>query len=94
VPGAAPEVFLAGFKTLIDLDFGPDGSLYVLQHATGPVFFPGPGEVIRVDLDGTRSVVADSLTRPTSLVVGPDGAIYVSNRGISVGTGEVLRIAP
>lgn len=94
VPGAAPEVFLEGFKTLIDLDFGPDGSLYVLQNATGPVFFPGPGEVIRVAPDGTRSVVAGSLTRPTSLVVGPDGAIYVSNRGTSVGIGEVLRITP
>jgi hypothetical protein len=94
VPGAAPEVVLEGFKTIIDLDFGPDGSLYVLQHATGPVFFPGPGEVIRVAPDGTRTVVAGGLTRPTSLLVGSDGAIYVSNRGASVGTGEVLHIAP
>lgn len=92
VPGAAPEVFLAGFKTLLDLDFGPDGSLYVLQHATGPTFFTGPGQVIRVAPDGTRSIVVDGLTRPTSLVVGPDGAIYVSNFGTSVGIGEVLRI--
>jgi hypothetical protein len=94
VPGADPEVVLEGFKTIIDLDFGPDGSLYVLQHATGPVFFPGPGEVIRVAPDGTRTVVAGGLTRPTSLLVGSDGAIYVSNRGASVGTGEVLHIAP
>jgi len=50
--------------------------------------------VIRVAADGTRSVVADELTRPTSLAVGPDGAIYVSNRGISVLTGEVLKIVP
>ena len=26
VRGEAPTVFLAGFKTLIDLDFGPDGA--------------------------------------------------------------------
>jgi len=39
--GGAPEVFLDGFKTIIDLDFGPDGSLYVLQHATGPSSFQG-----------------------------------------------------
>jgi len=58
IPGYAPEVFLSGFKTIIDLDFGPDGSLYVLQHATGPTFFPGPGVVIRVAPDGTRSVVS------------------------------------
>jgi len=66
----------------------------VLQHATGPVFFPGPGELIRVAPDGTRSLVAGGLTRPTSIVVGPDGEIYVSNRGTSIGTGEVLRIEP
>jgi hypothetical protein len=92
--GGTPEIFLEGFKTIIDLDFGPDGSLYVLQHATGPVFFPGPGELIRVAPDGTRSVVTAGLIRPTSIVVGPDGEIYVSNRGISIGTGEVLRIEP
>lgn len=94
VPDAAPEVFLDGFKTIIDLDFGPDGSLYVLQHATGPVFFGGPGQVIRVQPDGTRTVVAGGLTRPTSLVVADDGAIFVSNQGVSVLTGEVLRIVP
>jgi hypothetical protein len=94
VPGEAPSVFLQGFKTLIDLDFGPDGSLYVLEHATGPTFFGGPGRVIRIARDGTRSVVIGGLTRPTSLVIDSDGTIYVSNRGISIGTGEVLRIEP
>jgi hypothetical protein len=31
------------------------------------------------------------LTNPTSVVVGPDGALYVSNRGIFPMTGEVIR---
>lgn len=97
VPGADPEVFLDGFKTIIDLDFAPDGSLYVLQHSSGataptPPFFTTPGQVIRVARNGTRTVVYDHLTRPTSLVIGLDGAIYVSNFGQSVGVGEVLRI--
>jgi hypothetical protein len=94
VPGAPPQIFLDGFKTIIDLDFGPDGSLYVLEHATGPAFFTLPGQVIRVAPSGSRSVVVGGLTRPGSLVVGPDRAIYVSNRGTSVGIGEVLRIEP
>jgi DNA-binding beta-propeller fold protein YncE len=94
VPGHAPEVFLEGFKTVLDIAFGPDGSLYVLQHATGPVFFSGPGVLIRVAPDGTRTTVAEGLIRPTSVVVGPDGALYVTNRGTSVGAGEVLRLLP
>jgi hypothetical protein len=92
VRGEAPEVYLRGFKSAIDLDFGPDGSLYVLQYATGPVFFSGPGQVVRVAPDGSRTVVVTGLTMPTSIVVGPDGALYVTNRGTNIGSGEVLRI--
>jgi len=91
VPGQAPTVFLSGFKTIIDLTFGPDGSLFVLQHATG-AFFSGPGQLIRVASDGTRTVVVNGLSRPTSVIVDDDGTIFISNRGTSVGTGEVLRI--
>jgi len=32
------------------------------------------------------------LVFPTSVAVGPDGTLYVTNRGRSVGTGEVLRL--
>jgi hypothetical protein len=94
MPGEAPTVYLEGFKTAIDLDFGPDGSLYVVQNATGPVFFAAPGNVIRVAPDGTRSVLIDGLDRPTSVVVGDTGAIYVTNHGVTPGAGEVLRIEP
>lgn len=92
-PDAAPEAFLVGFTAIVDLDFGPDGSLYVLQHASG-LFLGGPGSLIRVAPDGTRSTVVGGLSRPTSVAVSPDGSIYVSNRGTSVGSGEVLRITP
>jgi len=92
VPGEEPEIYAGGFKTAIDLDFGPDGSLYVLQYATGPVFFSGPGEVVRVAPDGARTVVVSGLAAPTSLIVGSDGVLYVTNRGTSIGAGEVLRV--
>lgn len=94
VPGAAPQVHAGGFKTITDFDFGPDGSLYVLQYASGPVFFAGPGSLVRVAPDGTRTTIIASLTNPTGVLVGPDGVIYVSNRGNQEGVGEVLRIVP
>ncbi len=94
VPGQPPTVAWSHFKTVIDIAFAPDGSLYVLEHATGPVFFAGPGRLLKVAPDGTRTTVIDGLTRPGSVVVGPHGTLYVSNRGTSIGTGEVLRIEP
>lgn len=94
ISGQAPEIAYSGFTTIIDLTFGPDGSLYVLEHSTGPVFFALPGRLLKIAPDGTRTTVVDGLTRPGSVAVGPDGALYVSNRSISVGTGEVLRIEP
>jgi hypothetical protein len=94
VPGREPEVYLDGFTTILDLEFGPDGSLYVLQHSTGPMFFALPGSLLRVAPDGTRTTVVSGLERPTSVVVDWDGTIYLSIRGIHVGTGEVLKIVP
>jgi glucose/arabinose dehydrogenase len=92
VPGEVPTVYLSGLTTVIDLAFGPDASLYVLQHSTGPVFFALPGSLLRIAPDGTRTTVLEGLNRPTSVAVGPDGTLYVTNNGISVGAGEVLQI--
>lgn len=93
IPGAAPAVFAAGFKTIMDLAFGPDGSLYVLEHASSPVFFnPNGGRVVRVAPNGQRSTVIAALHRPTSLAFGPDGALYVTDNGIYPQIGQVLRV--
>jgi glucose/arabinose dehydrogenase len=89
-----PQLFQGGFKTVIDFTFGPDGSMYVLEHASSDTFFNGPGRLTRVAPNGTRTLITEALNRPTSVLVGDDGAIYVSNNGVSVGTGEVLRIQP
>jgi sugar lactone lactonase YvrE len=96
VPGAPPEVVLTGFTNIIDLAFGPDGSLFVLQIAANGLRNPPPvSSIIRVWPNGTRSTVAaPGLIAAAGLAVGPDGALYVSNRGTSIGTGEVLRIVP
>jgi hypothetical protein len=90
----APTLYAGGFKMITDFTFGPDSSLYVLEYASSPVFIGGPGLLVRVAPDGTRSVVTAALTHPTSVTVGPDGALYVSNNGDVPGIGEVLRIEP
>lgn len=92
-PGQAPQVYAGGFKTITDFAFAPDGTLYVLQFATAPVFFGGTGALIRVaPNNGTRTTVTTALDQPTGIAIDADGIIYVSNRGTSVGAGQVLRI--
>ncbi len=89
-----PQLVQGGFKTITDFTFGPDGSMYVLEHASSPTFFGGPGRLTRIAPNGARTLITSALNRPTSVLVGDDGAIYVSNNGVSIGAGEVLRIQP
>jgi hypothetical protein len=93
VPGEAPAVYLSGFKSIIDIAFGVDGTLYVLEHSSGAAGLAAPGSLIRVDANGTRTTILGGLDHPTSVVVAPDGALYVSNHGQSAGIGEVIRVA-
>jgi sugar lactone lactonase YvrE len=97
VPGQAPKVYQSGFRTIIDIDFGPDGSLYVLEHSATSPGFAAPGKITRITPDNVRHVIntGTRLMRPTAIVVGEDGAIYVSNMGagFAAGVGEVLKIA-
>jgi hypothetical protein len=100
------DACLTGFKMILDMAFDDEGNLYVLQHATGAIQQTGPGVLIRVTPDkdqsgicaqyqaGTRTAVLGGLSRPTSMAIGPDGAIYVANKGTTMGGGEVLRIEP
>ena len=96
VPGQPNAVYQDGFRTIIDFAFGPDGSLYVLEHsATGPGF-GAPGRITKITRDTVRHVINTGarLQRPTAIIVDEDGAIYVSNKGAGVpaGAGEVLKI--
>jgi sugar lactone lactonase YvrE len=94
VPGQAPQLVAAGFKTITDFAFGPDGSLYVLQYASSPTQLNGPGSVVKVAPNGTQTTIIATLHQPTGIAIGDDGAIYVSNNGNSAAVGEVLRIVP
>ena len=94
VPGKAPEVFAEGFTNIIDLAFGPDGSLYVLEISHNGLLSEDPtGALIRVKADGSHKILlTEGLTMPGGLTI-HDGAAYVSNCGVCVGEGSVLRIS-
>ena len=93
VADGTAQVWQEGFTTIIDMAFACDGALYVLQHSTLAPFFGGPGEVVRVEQNGSRATAFTGLERPTSIAFGPDGNLYISNRGNMPNVGEVLRVS-
>src|ERR1700723_1855639 len=88
----------AGFTTVVAVDFGPDGLLYVLELSDGagsPT--PGLGKVVRVTKSGAIEDVVTNLSVPAGMIFGPDRRLYVSNFGAApAGMGQVLRfdVAP
>ncbi|MFL6468063.1 MAG: ScyD/ScyE family protein [Pyrinomonadaceae bacterium] len=97
--GGPAEVAAGGFTAVIDVAFGADGSMYVLELAKNGLLaaFEGgdwTGALIRVSPDGTRTEIAEGmLTAPGGVAIGNDGALYVTNNSIFSGAGQVLRIA-
>lgn len=92
---------VTGLTTPIDMAFGKDGTLYVLQYAgkfdaKNLKYVPYTGSLLRVDKDGSQHVLMTKLMFPTALTTGPDGALYVSNFGneSNFGEGVILRVDP
>jgi hypothetical protein len=83
----------AGFTTVVAVDFGPDGLLYVLELSDHDGFpTPGFGKVVRVKRSGEIEEIVTGLSVPTGMTFGPDGRLYVSNLGAApAGAGQVLR---
>jgi hypothetical protein len=97
VPGERATVYASGFTNISDLAFDGD-DLLVLEMATLGLLAPhSPGALIRVAPNRNRTVVArEGLVAPTGVEVSR-GFAYISNRGVSPGTGpgphgELVRV--
>jgi hypothetical protein len=96
--GGSPTPYVTGLTAVVDLAVGRDGTLYIVEIASG--FVPGPGadpgvgngRLLRKPKNGNVEVVLDGLVFPAGVAVGSNGAIYVSHFGIFPGGGEVLRV--
>jgi sugar lactone lactonase YvrE len=93
VPGEEPEVYATGFTNIIDLGFGPDGRLYVLEMFHNGLLSGDPtGALLKVRRGGSvEEVMTTGLVTPGGLTFDRHAA-YVSNCGTCAGSGSVLRI--
>jgi hypothetical protein len=91
----AVTVFAGGFTNIMDLAFGKNGTLYVLEiDHDGLLGGSTDGGLFAVSRDGTKRQITlppGTLTMPGGIAVGRDG-LYVTNNGGSPGGGQVLRI--
>jgi hypothetical protein len=90
----AISVVANGFTTVLGLVFDHSGRLYVLESSPAAGFpTPFTGRVVRLDRSGTRTVIVNGLFLPTGMTIGPDGALYISNKGYGPPQpGEILRV--
>jgi glucose/arabinose dehydrogenase len=93
-PDGTKTLYATGFTNIIDIAWGPKGSLYVLEiAANGLLSGDTTGALIRVWPNGNKTVVASKgLSSPTGVAIGKDGSVYVSNYGTSAGKGTVVNL--
>jgi hypothetical protein len=87
----------SGFTNVIDLAYGPDGKLYVLEFAHNGLLSGDPtGGLWRLDpATGLKELLmTEGLLSPTAITFDEFGHIYVANRGVMPGEGEVLLLQP
>ena len=97
VPGSAPTIYASDLTNVTDLDFGRNGSLYVVEISKAGLLNEPPGadtvgDVIRIARNGKRRVVADGLASPYGVAAGRRGHVYVTTHSATAGAGEVVRV--
>jgi hypothetical protein len=98
--GSQAQTWLTGLTAVVDLAFDDGGALWVLEVAlgqSGPFPPPSPGlgigRLLRKCPGGPAVEMLAGLHFPGGVAPGPDGAVYLTNHGVSATTGEVLRLA-
>ena len=94
------SMYMSGFSSIVGIDFGRDGSLYVLEmarHGLAACFGPAAdcgGALWRVKGNNKTELAPGMLVTPGDVAAAPDGSVWVTNFAVQAGLGQVLRIKP
>ena len=95
-PSGRIQVRETGLTTVVGLVFDNQDRMYALEMSTAPGDpTPGTGKIVRIQPSGQQETLVDTLFFPTGMTMGPDGALYVSNKGFGPpipGFGEILKV--
>jgi hypothetical protein len=89
------KIAVTGLTTIMGIVFDKKDRIYVLEMSRHNDFpTPGTGRIVRINLNGSRDVIAKGLSNPTGMIQGPDGNLYVTHWGFGrgKGEGEVLKV--
>ena len=82
---STPRLEFEGLNAPVDIAFGSDGEMVVLEHGTynqKEGFQKGSGRLLRLDkTTGHREIILDGLTRPVSVLVWDERQLVVSELG-------------
>ena len=87
----------SGFTNVIDLAYGPDSMLYVLELShNGLLSGDLTGGLWRMDpATGLADLLmTEGLLAPTAMAFDENGTLYIANRGLMPGQGQVLMFTP
>jgi hypothetical protein len=93
-PAGGVHTVATGLTNVVGVAFDDRARIYVLENTTTAGFpAPGEGDIVRIS-GGKKEVLVSGLELPTAMTFGPDGALYVSDRGYGFppGAGKILRI--
>ena len=96
-PDGQLTAMASDLTTILGLAADDQGNTYVLESSNAAGMpQPGAGDIVRVSSSGDRTVIVSGLTTPTAMIMGPDGALYVSAQGYGApaGAGAILRVEP
>lgn len=101
-PSAACTEVIDGLTSIVDLEFGPDGTLYVVEldeagwlaTETPTGIAPAAGGAVKACdvVAGTCATMASGLDLPTAIAVGTDGTVWVAENSGIPGTATIRAV--